>query len=509
MNAPLYRIQPYAHQLRALAWARAREHYALLMEQGTGKTPVEIHDALARWGAGEIDSVLVLAPNGVHANWVLRELPEHSPDWAQWCAAAWYASPNRAERAALEDLFTQSASRSLRWLTMNWEALTTESGLEMVDRFVRTSRRLKLVADESQKVKNPRAQRTKALMKIKPRATVRSIMSGTAILNSPWDAFSQFSFLDEMILRTTSFSAFKAEYAELLPPGHGLLRHIEQRTRGKYTPQIVARDKNGAPLWRNLDRLENLIAPHSFRVLKKDCLDLPEKIYTQRFFRMTQKQMKAYEIARKELRLALEDGTVEPIARIASLTKLSQIVSGYYIPPLGDSEHPVRIMKLEDNPKLKLLVDEVDTIVNENAEQVIIWARFRVEQRDIVEALRAAGIQSVVEYHGGVARQDRASAIDAFQSGAARVFIGQQAAGGTGITLTAASNVIYYSNTWSLEDRLQSEDRAHRIGQRNVVRYLDIVAANTIDERLSKALQRKQNLAAQVLGDNRRAIELL
>lgn len=470
------------------------------MEQGTGKTAVAINDAARRWGVGELDGVLVLAPNGVHANWTLREIPTHMPDWVQLASAAWYSSPNKKEQQALEELFR--SGRVMRVLTMNWEALITKDGWDMAKRFAMSCARLMVVADESQRVKNPKAQRTKVLMKLVPFSSVRCIMSGTAIVQSPWDAFSQFGFLHPYILETQSYTAFRAEYAELLPPGHGLLRHIVERTGGRFQPQIVARNPDGTPRWRNLEKLEKLIAPHSYRKLKIECLDLPEKVYTQRYFRMTAKQARMYKLLRDELRLKLADGTIAPVERIAAITKLSQVVSGYFLVPGTDRTE--RIMQLNDNPKLLMLLDEIE----ECEGSIIIWARFHVEIADIMKVLAEADI-SAVEYHGGIAQRARQDAIDKFQSGAVRVFVGQQAAGGTGITLTAASNVIYYSNTWSLEDRLQSEDRAHRIGQRNTVRYVDLLAQNSIDDNVLRSLRAKTDLARTVLGDARRLMEII
>lgn len=506
----LFKVQPYEHQRMALNFIRKRLYYALLMEQGTGKTAVLLNDGARRWGAGELDGTLVLAPNGVHANWTLREIPTHMPDWVQLTSAAWYASPNRSETSALDELFSAHAGRSLRILTMNWEALITKDGWEMALRFARSCGRLFLVGDESQRIKNPKAKRTKAVLRLVPYSSVRAISSGTAVVQSPWDAFSQFGMLHPSILQTESYVAFKAEFAELLPPGHGLLRHIVERTGGRYMPQIVARNEDGTPKWRNLDKLERLIAPHSYRVLKKDCLDLPEKIYTQRYFRMTSKQRKMYDLLRDEFRLKLENGQIAPVERIASITKMSQVVSGYFIVPGTDIVQ--RIMQAEDNPKLLMLMDEIEDRM-EAGDQVIIWARFHAEIKDIMTMLKKMEVEAV-EYHGEVPARQRQIAIDSFQGGltgcaAARVFVGQQAAGGTGITLTAASSVIYYSNTWSLEDRLQSEDRAHRIGQRRQVTYLDLLAQDSIDDRVVKALRSKTDLAKTVLGDTRRALELL
>lgn len=513
----LFPLTPYAHQLRAMQFIVGRgNRYALLMEQGTGKTPVLINDAARRYAEGQVDVLLALAPSGVHSNWVLREIPKHMPRWVQHRAAAWYSGPSKAEKEQLASVMEPDTGNVLRVLAMNWEALTTADGLACAIDFLSSKRRGAFTAcDESQRVKSPKAIRTKRLLKhIKPLSDVRAIASGTAILNSPWDAYSQFGYLDTGILKTESYTVFKAEYAELLPPGHGLLRHIAQRTRNAYTPQIVARDLEGRPKWRNLAQLDKLIDPWAFRVLKKDCLDLPDKVYTQRFFRMTRDQAARYALLRDDLRLRLEDGiTIKPVARIAALTKLSQVVSGYFIPPGGSSETATRFVPIEDDPKMLSLWDEVEQCL-EAGEQVIIWARFHVEIGDICELLRKHEVAHVA-YHGGVGRSERSGNIDAFESGRARVLVGQQASGGTGITLVAPHSVaaqmtvIYFSNTFALEDRVQSEDRAHRIGQEKTVRYIDILCAGTIDERIVASLTSKIDLAATVLGDKRRALTML
>jgi SNF2 family DNA or RNA helicase len=131
---------------------------------------------------------------------------------------------------------------------------------------------------------------------------------------------------------------------------------------------------------------------------------------------------------------------------------------------------------------------------------VIIWARFRPELDAIAHRMKKEGL-SFVEYRGGVSDVDRERAINDFQSGAARFFLGNAQAGSTGLTLTRAETVVYYSNDFTLANRIQSEDRAHRIGQRQPVTYIDLVATGTLDEKIASALQRKADVAAEVLGD--------
>lgn len=491
-NAGKFKTQPYKHQLECLNKFGRQQAFALLAEMGTGKTWIVINNIADLWASGDCGGVLVLAPNGVHTNWTRLELPKHMPDWCRYRSAAWVSTPNKREKEDLEKLFADPGIGELRILTMNHEALQTKRGMEFAEKFLLCCHRSMIVADESDAYKNPTALRTKNLMKLRKFSHWRRIMSGTPINNAPFDAFSQFSFLDEHILGTTSFYAFKAEYAEMLQDGNPLLTAIKKRSGSRFTPQVVARGAGGRPKYRNLDKLSRLIAPHSFRVLKRDCLDLPDKIYKTLVFSMTREQIEVYKKAEEECRIVFQNEET-PFNKLVAVTKLAQITSGYYIHPL--SEEPVRIEG--ENPKLELLAERVQKVI-EAGEKVIIWARYRIEIEDIVARLSKEGI-SCVEYHGGVKKGDRIDAIEAFERGEAQVFVGNQQAGGTGITLVAASYVIYFSNNFSLRDRLQSEDRAHRIGQTRNVTYINIAAKGTIDEAVIKALTSKKDVADTII----------
>lgn len=492
-----FKTKPFKHQLECLNKFGRIGAWANLSEMGTGKTWIAVNNMADLWANGECMAVIVFAPNGVHSNWTRLELPKHMPDWARYRSAAWSASTTKEAKAEIESLYqSKFGSGELRILTMNWEALQGKRGFEAAERFCRSATRLMIICDESDAIKNPSAARTKALMKLKKYSTWRRIMSGTPINNSPFDAFSQFTFLDENILGTTSFYAFRAEYAELLQDGNPLLDSIRKRTGGRFSPQVVARGIGGRPKYKNLSKLAALIEPYSFRVLKKDCLDLPDKIYKTLLFDLTKQQLEIYDRAEKECRLTFE-GNDTPFNKLVSLTKLAQITSGYYIHPLADT--PVRVDGR--NPKLDLLIEQIERIV-EREEKVIVWARYRIEIEDIVMKLRALGI-STAEYHGGTSAQDRVAAIEAFERGERSVFVGNQQAGGTGITLVAASYVIYFSNDFSLRNRLQSEDRAHRIGQVKNVTYINIAAKGTVDEAVVRALSAKKGVADAIIDSGR------
>lgn len=486
----LFKTTPFAHQLEAFELSRDRNYFALLMEQGTGKTKVIIDTAAHLFGKGQIDAVLVVAPNGVHRNWVHNELPVHHPDWAPYLAAYWSASANKAEREAVENLQKPGFS-GIRWLTLNVEAFSSEKGRKIAENWLRTFKCL-FVVDESSRIKSPDAQRTKTLLKLKNLASYRRIMTGTPVTQAPTDVFSQFMFLDDQILKTTSYYAFKAEYSELLPPGHGLMRHIVARTNSRFTPQVIAKDKEGKPIWKNLDKLQSLISPHSYRKRKEECLDLPPKVYQRIYHELEPEQKKAYKQIRDELLAQLDTGEIKPLTKLESLLRMQQVVGGHTVDNTAYFDKP------EKNPRIKCLMDTLEDIQG----GVIIWARFVAEIKEISAALREVyGEDSVVQYFGEVKNQDRVKAIDRFQSSEARFFVGQPHSGGIGLTLTAANTVVYYSNDYSLETRLQSEDRAHRIGQKKVVTYIDVEAVGTIDKQVVAALRNKQDVASLVTGD--------
>lgn len=460
----------------------APNYYALGAEQGTGKTWMLLNDAENQFNAGRIQGLFVVAPKGVHTNWVRREIPTHLsvPHQAEY----WLSGAGKKQMARLERLLRQDPGEELMVLTMNVDAVNTKGGFEFATKFMRRFKCM-MVIDESQRIKNPAAKRTKRIMSLAPLAVSRRIASGTLVANSPLDLFGQYEFLRNGILGTTSHRAFTAEYAELLPDNHRLVQEIRSRARGG-NPQVIKRDRFGNPVYRNLEKLQRLMAPHTFRVLKADCLDLPEKIYQTHYFDLTPAQKRLYDSVKDDMRYHRADGEIDTFTALTLINKLRQLTSGFI---MVEGE-PTELR--EAKPRMDALQDLVEDIDG----QIIIWASFREELRQISEMLAEHG---VVQYHGGINAKEREEAVDKFQSGEARIFVANPAAGGTGLTLTAAKTVIYYSCSFSLEERLQSEDRCHRIGTRHPVVYIDMVATDTIDERIANALQTKEAVAAKIL----------
>lgn len=488
----VFKTKPYEHQKVGFMKSRDLPYFALLMEQGTGKTKVTIDTACWLYGRGKIDAVLVIAPNGVHANWVINEIPAHAPDHYEPRAAIYRSSMSKEEEKTLCSVLSPETS-GLRIVAVNIEALTTKKGLAFVKNFLITFNTL-LVLDESSVIKNPTALRTKNLLKISIHAKYRRILTGTPVTQGPLDVFTQFSFLDPHILHTQSYYAFRNRYA--------LMKEM-RTSAGKSFMNVVG--------YTNLDELQRLIAPHSYRVTKVECLDLPDKLYSKRYVSLSDTQRKLYNTLRKSVIAELNGRVMSADLAITKLLRLQQIVGGFFVPDdelwlcddlHGDENitgyHPVAIDK--SNPRVESLIE----LAQETQGKLIIWARFRAEIDAITYRLRETfGYPSVVEYHGGVEPSERSRNIHTFQNDeSCRFFVSNTKTGAKGLTLHAASTVVYFSNDFSLDNRLQSEDRAHRIGQKNNVMYVDFVAENTLDEKIVQTLRSKKEIADLITGDN-------
>ena len=486
------------HQVTGISLLKDNpEFYGLGAEQGTGKTWMLMADIERSFEAGDINAAIVIAPKGVHTNWIRREIPEHM-ELPVDCLG-WVSGPNVGQKREMKRILTPRRIRGdMPLLSMNIDAVNTPTGFGYLRNFLRIYNSM-LIIDESSKIKTPRSRRTKKLISVAPMAISRRIASGTMMPNGPPDLFSQMEFLSPYgrLLGTSSFRSFMSEYAEVLPSSNPVMEHIIKgmmaRRGGKeipknQIPQKVATYPDGTKRWKNLDKLQELLKPYVFRVLKKDCLDLPDKIYQTYGFQLPSSQRKVYQEAEKELRYWRDTGQLDTFTALTKIMKLRQIVSGFI---MLDGEPTVL---MEKNPRMNLFKDLIEDLDG----QFIVWAQFREEIVQIASVLKELGF-SCVQYHGGVKTKDREAAVDDFQSGRADVFIGQTQAAGIGLTLTAATTSIYYSNDYNYETRSQSEDRNHRIGTTQNVLYIDLVAEDTIDERIVSALKRKEEVSDRVL----------
>jgi len=471
-----FKTKPYEHQLKALEKSWASDTYALFMEMGTGKSKVLVDNIAILYDRGAIKGALIVAPKGVYKNWDAIEFPTHLPDHIECTKVLWEPTATKKKQAELDTLFDDKGD--LKILIMNVEAFSTSKGLDFARSFLNIFVGRALIGiDESTTIKNPTAKRTKNILKIGDLAKYRRILTGSPVTKSPLDLFSQCEFLDPYHLGHASYYSFRARYANMVKRNFG----------GRQVQLVVS--------YRRLDELADILDKFSYRVLKEDCLDLPEKVFTKRLIELTPEQDKAYKQMKQMALAMLDNGEVMTTVNVMTqLMRLHQITCGHF--------------KADDGTTTALKNNRMDALLQlleETDGKVIIWANYREDIKNIVAALKKAyGDASTVEYHGGVDSTLRQEHIAQFQqkNGPTRYFVGNAQTGGYGITLTAANTVIYYSNSYDLEKRLQSEDRAHRIGQTGSVTYVDLIAENTVDDKIVKSLRNKINIANEIMGED-------
>ena len=461
-----FKTKPYQYQLEAFEEGKDRLHYAYFMEMGTGKTKVTIDNLAYLYHISKINFALVVAPNTVYQNWK-RELDIHCPI----STSVFTYKVDKIKEFKFD-------KNKMNIFLMNVEAFSHASGKKIADKLLKAyGKKGCMVIDESTTIKNRTAIRTKNIIKLGRQAKYRRILTGSPVTKSPLDLFSQADFLNDDLLKCSSnFYVFQATYC--------ILRKITNST---------GRAFNLAVGFKDLSRLEKIVKSFSFRVRKKDCLDLPDKVYQKRIISLGPKQRKIYDQFKEHARIVIEDKTIEYNTKLTEIIKLLQVTAGFLKTEEGD-------IKEFESAKMKELLN----VLEETEGKVIIWANWVHSLKMIIQELKKKyGDKSVVAIYGEIPGQEREEAVDKFQKDKeTRFFVSNPQTGGYGLTLTEASTVVYFSNNYDLEQRQQSEDRAHRIGQKNKVLYIDLVVEKTVDESVIRALNQKIKLSAETLGED-------
>ena len=470
-----FKTKPYAHQLKALELSWNKEVFAYFMEMGTGKSKVLIDNISMLYDKGKINAALIIAPKGVVKTWYDSEIPTHMVDHVDKKVVLWQALINQKQQSKLDTLFR--AGVDLRILIMNVEAFSTKKGLEFAKKFLNCHSAM-VAVDESTTIKNPGAKRTKAILSLSRDSKYRRILTGSPVTKSPLDLYTQCFFLDSFLLDHSSYYSFRTRYALMRTANFG----------GRSVQIVVG--------YRNLGELSEKLKSFSYRVLKDDCLDLPKKTFMKRIVQLTPDQFKIYDQMRKTALATLNGKMITTVNALTQLMRLQQITCGHFKADDGTTQ---------DIPNNRM--NELIDLLYEIEGKVVIWAHWQKDVNKIIEAIiKEFGEGCCVDYFGLTPQNERQENIKKFQEDEkVRFFIGTPQTGGYGITLTAASNMIYYSNGYDLEKRKQSEARIDRIGQTKPMTYIDILAENTVDERIVKALRKKINIAAEIMGEELKA----
>ena len=498
-----FKTPPFDHQMTALCLAKDEDVFGYLMDQGTGKTWTAINDMAYQWRKDRINCVIVACPNSIKEQWA-EQITEHMPDDVPVNVGIWVSQPNAAQKKALAEWVKcfEAGGPELHFMIVNVEAMgmpRCEAFLAEIAGCVPTA----MIIDESTRIKNRMAKRTKAAMRIRKLCVLARIMSGTPVVKSPMDAYAQFAFLDPSILGFKNFWTFRGRYA------------IMGGYKGK---QVVN--------FKHTEELARSIRTASYRVTKEECLDLPPKLYARRDVTMTTDQRREYERMRNEFLAMISDpcptcegtgyvhiggnsefndagydtcpeceGTACAVSVTIALTqmlRLQQITSGF----ITDGPDVLHWFT-EKPPKIMEVMD----IIEDGGDQSFIhWSNFRPEIARLVEELAYRGL-NYVEIHGGVSQADRKDARRRFQDADVAHMVANQAAGGIGLDLWRASIANYLSNSFKTEDRIQSEDRCHRIGSEvhDSVSFNDLVVPGTVDVHILRVIRNNRNLSDAIM----------
>jgi SNF2 family DNA or RNA helicase len=535
---PLFR-----HQQELLDQTWELPAWAIFFQTGVGKSAPTIHTTARLHQARRIDGAIIIAPNMVHRNWITDEIPRHSP--IIWRGLDWHSSRAKSQDRALESLL-ETPRDTLPWLAITYDGLITPRGRKAVLDFLGRFPRTMLIIDEGSRVKNPEALRTKKVAALRKLSSCVRLLNGTPTTQSPVEIYAQMKLLDDMYWvrhGIGSFTAFKArfcvfkkiviggeddreanelkgarKYEPIVPHDadpDGVLAYeqlnldslLGQEPHSAHTPSRTSQQTatTGRTIeivvgYRELDKLHAMIQPMATRLTKEQAgLNLPPKLYQRLVFEMAPEQRHVYDQLRKEYMVELDNGVLITAAlAMVRILRLQQVTCGYLPNPDDPEGEPILVPK-GANPRLAAFMDWLEDI---GSQQVIVWGRFT---RDVDLITRALGPPRCVRYDGEVSEKEKIKALDLFMSGKRQICVAKAASMGMGLTLVNSSISFYYSNTFSLLERLQSEDRQHRLGQHNPVTYIDLVADKTVDEKILRSLRENYEMAQRVVGDDFRS----
>jgi len=468
MSRYKFHTNPYEHQRRALRYGWRKKGFAYLMEMGTGKTKVTIDNACALWDNDKIEGLLVLAPKSVYLNWI-DELNLHAPPRYPIRIGCWNSSLGSKAKNELTKLIDEEQSFPV--LLMNIEALVSKKAENYAATFLRRYATV-LVVDESTMIKNPRAKRTRAVLRLGKLAPYRRILSGNPNPENPLELFTQMDFVQPGCMGD-SFVAFRAR--------HAVIRRVQMGPR--LVPLVVG--------YHNEEDIAERMRPYAFRVQKSECLDLPEKIYERVDVPLTAEQKRHYKAICEEAITDFKDGNVATAQHaITSILRARQVCAGF----LPDDEGQIHM--IESN-RMEALLEQIELAPG----KALIWCHFIEGIRQVhikLEEVYGAGCASM--FYGKVKAKDRQAIVKEFQNPDSQLrFIVANRAAAFGLTLTEARSAHYYVDDWSLESRQQSEDRMHRIGLQHAALYVNYVAPNTIEEAILKSHRKKHDLGKLIL----------
>lgn len=531
----IYKTKPYEKQVEAFMKAYGQEYFALYMEMGTGKTKTTIDIASNLYAEGKINAVLVIAPNGVAEQWINEQLEAHSP--VETVPFLWKTKKTKKYLNEL-NTFIEMKTHKLKWFAVNVETFSSGTSYLKFKEFCKSHDTM-VVIDEITRIKNPKSKRFFNIvyglndMKKSGRAVVgleyaskyRLGLTGTAVTNSVYDIWAIHEFLKFNYFGINQYG-FRQRYGlereDFKRGPDGTLDKFQRPIKSLEMKEIRAHYDQGFNLfelstkfglphadikyivnnrgndkpYKHLDELKRLINEDSITIRKSECLDLPDKVYQKMFIEMSADQKRIYKELKDEMLSVYSHKELTIANKMTLYTRLQQVTGGFfpYTEDLDDcyrvDKEPVMIGK--KNPKIEALKADIEETYPD--EQIIIWSRFTAEIKAIIKELEKAYPDKVIEgYYGEISKEERSHILTEFKAGNVNILVGNSRMG-IGLNLQNASITYYFSNSYSLETRLQSEDRTHRGGQTKTCVYKDLMIKGSVDEKVFSTLQGHKNL---------------
>ena len=455
------RATPYQHQKDAYAFAlRCLMNgggAALLMEMGTGKTLTAIAIIGALLLMSGIQRVLIVAPLSITGVW--------RDEFERFAGFEYDLAVLEGSVAKKADTLRHMTGKRLQVAVVNYEsAWRMEADLMKWHPDA-------IIADEGHKIKTHNISASKTMHRLGARAAYRLLLTGTVITNKAIDAFSQYKFVDPTIFGN-SFYQFRNRFFDMV--GYGGYTPVMKRYM---EPEFT-------------QKLHSI----AYRVTKAECLDLPETTDVIQRIDLEPDAMRLYRQLVKDSYTEISRDTVTVTNVLTRLLRLMQLTGGF----LSGDENAVA--ESVSKAKLNALSDLIDSAV-ENGQKLVVIARFVPEIHEITKMLTKKGLR-YAQISGEI--KDRDAQVAAFQNDPdCRVFVGQIATAGMGITLTASSTMVFYSLDYSMSNYDQTRARIHRVGQHHPCTYIHLVARGTVDEKVLRSLRDKSNLAKQLVDDYR------
>jgi SNF2 family DNA or RNA helicase len=431
---------------------------------GCGKTLTAIAIAGAAYNMEKISRVLIIAPTSVVAVW-----PKEMKEYADFKYMASVLLGDKKHRLKELENLIRFPFKALKVAVINYESTWREGIFEALQEYDADM----IICDESQRIKTHDAEQSKAIHKLGDQARYKLILSGTPVQNNAMDIFSQYRFLDSTIFGL-NFYRFRSRYAIM---------------GGFNKKQVVA--------YKDLDELIRKEHSIAFRVTKEEAIDLPEQTFITRSIPMNSRERQLYDRIRIDSYAELESGgQITATTVLTKLLRLQQLTGGFLVEDDGGKP------QLVSKSKLDALADIIQDYVVDGGKKLVIFARFLAEVHEIIRLAKKIlpADKDAVAIYGEIKKEDRGEVVRRFQEDPdTMIFIGQIDTAGTGITLTAADTCIYYSKTYNYATYSQSLSRIHRIGQKNRCTYIDLVIERTVDEMITKALAKKEDIAKTVV----------